>query len=760
MAEYTKKQYKDLVVRARDCYKKAVDADGGNRRLAMEDIKFVVIKGEQYSSITKKERGEDRLMLEFNKTKVQCKRVINEMRANRPQGKIRGTEDNDKAIAEIREGLARNIWSVSDGESISDYQAQYQVYAGYGAWEICTDYADDSAFDQDILVKSLPNPFCLWFDPSAKDMLKRDAKWWLKTEKLTKEAFESAYPKADRVSFEDTEFDDDEEWEDDESVRVCEYWWKEPVTKTIALLQDGKTVDIAKDQPDPALIVKQRKVKSHKIMTAIVSGDSVLSEPAEWAGKFFPFIVVYGDYILIDGKIHWQGMVRDLKDAQMAYNDSRTSIVETIALAPQSKVWATAEQAKGHVNAWAEAHKKNLPMMLYNTDPNAPGPPIRIGGADVPVALIQAAQMASEEINSLAGFVFDPSSQDNKNSSGKALNARARQGQIVTFNYPDNMGKAMKFTWEILNDLIPKIYDTERSVRILGADGAEKFMKVNQVDPVTGQVMNDLSQGKYDITVTVGPSYATQRQESVEAYTDIATRNPELMGVAGDLIFKNMDLPGSEQIAERMKFMLAPPIQKSLAEEGKQSPEVQQAMMQVEQMQQQVQQQGQLVEQAANEAQAEVSKADKAKADVQVALAQLKVEEANFKVMQAQFEASVATKKAELQGMATDVDVREFKVDQEQQQAEQVKQHAESAIAQINELVKGVQAETQEFLSTAAQVTTDRLQQIETKPKPKATVGRIRREGGKMVADVDYDDGTRKTAVGERKNGETSVSFQ
>lgn len=771
MPDYAdKKAKKDILVRLKDCYKKAVEADQDNRRDAMEDIKFARLPTYQWDETTKKDRGKDRLMLEFNKAKVQCKRVINEMRANRPAGKIRGTEDNDKDTAEVLEGLARNIWNVSDGDSISDYQAEYQVFGGYGVWEIVTDYSSDTAFDQDIFVRNIANPFCVWSDPASKDMLKRDAMWWIKEDKMRKETYKQKYPKAEIVSFDSSEFDDDEEWEDDDSVRICEYWWKEPTTKTIALLTDGKSVDMDKEKIDPAMIVTDaagnpriRKVKCHKIMMAICSGEAVLEGPTEWVGSKFPFVPVYGDYLLIDGQIHWSGMVRDLKDPQRAYNDARTSIIETINLAPQAKVWATATQANGLTKQWSESHKKNFPWMLYNSDPAAPGPPQRVGGADVPVALIQAAQIASEEINSIAGFMFDPNAQTNSNSSGKALNARARQGQLATFNYPDNMGKAMKLTWEILIDLIPKIYDTERSVRILGADGAEKFMKVNQRSP-TGEIVHDLSRGKFDVTVTVGPSFATQRQEAVEAYTEIGAANPQLWGVAGDLMFKAMDLPLSDQMAERFKHILPPPIQKMIEQGKEMPPEVVQAMAQVDQMQQMVTEQGKLVEAAAQEAEQVKTEAiqaqsgvEKAKSEVQIALANLKTEEANFKTMQAQFEAQVAQAKAELQTLAAGLQSKEagllskeMEVNHGEQQSAMISDAAQAAIEQIARAGELIAQQADDFLGQAAQVVMD----VRKGPDPRPVSVKMRTIDGKKVGEVTYEDGSVKQIAAERINGE------
>lgn len=763
MAEYSKSDNKDLVVKVRACYKKAQEADSNNRKAAIANIKFARIPGHQWDKQTQLDRGDDRLMLEFNKTKVQCKRVINEMRANRPQEKVRGYEDNDKDTAEVYEGLIRNIWNVSNGDSIADYQAEYQVLGGYGVWEVITEYSSDTAFDQDIIIKNIPNPFCVWADPAAKDMMKQDAGWWVKTEKIKKAAYKERWPKRDVVNFDDTSFDDDAEWEeegDEGLVRIVEYWWKVPAVKKLALLKDGATVDLAKDQPDPALIAKTRDVKCHKIMTAICSGESVLEGPNEWAGSKFPFVPVYGDYLVIDGEVHWSGMVQDLKDAARADNAHLTSIVEIVESATKAKYWMTPAQAVGHEAALAEAHKKSIPYSLYNHDPNVPGPPVYIPGAEVPVGLIQSAQIMRELMDSLAGFTFDPSGADARNISGKALNARERSGQIATFNYPDNMGKARKLTGEILIDLIPKIYDTERSVRILGADGAEKFMKVNSRN-ADGTPLNDLSRGKFDLTVTVGPSYATQRQESVEVYTDIATRSPEIMTVAGDLIFKNMDTPGSEAIAERLKFLLPPPIQQQLAEGGKQSPEVQQAMMQVQQQAVQIQEQGKLVEAAAAEAQTEVSAATKAKSEVQVAQANLKIEEAHFQVMVAQFEANVAKTEAKLQKIVSDISMQEVQHETDKADAEKVGKAADFAVQQLTQVAQSLQAETQDFLSQAAEMVVGRAEALQAKPdKPRLVGMKSKRVNGKLVGAAQYEDGTERPFEASRVNGEMVGTIQ
>jgi hypothetical protein len=633
-----KKAAKDLLVRIRTRAKIMMEADRENRRLAIDDLRFCYIPGEQWDEATKKERGSERPMYEFNKVRVTVKRIINDMRANRPQGKVRASEDGDKPTANVLEGLIRNIWANADGDTAIDYAAEYQVAAGMGAWRVTVDYADDEAFDQVIGVNPIRNPFCLYADPSAQDFLKRDADDWFLTDKISKASYQARWPKAGTVDFDvDSEFDDDEEWEDEDKVRIGEYWWKEPIDKTLLLLSDGKTVDAEEVSPESLTalgleVVKTRQCRSHKIMMCIASGDAILDGPTEWAGRQFPFIQVYGEFVIIEGKVHWFGLTRFAKDAQRSYNYSRTNAIESVALAPQAKWWATPEQAAGHEAAWAEANKKNWPFQLYNADAKTGGaPPQRMGSAEVPVALVQEMQISSEDIKAVTG-IYDASlgAQGNE-TSGKAINARQRQGEIATFNYMDNMSKGIRRTWEILLDLIPKIYDTERSIRILGVDGAEDYAKINSVDPQTGETLNDVARGKYDTAITVGPSFATLRQEAAEAYGEIASRDPNVMLAAGDLVFKAMDLPYAEQIAERYQALLPPPIQQLIGKGKEMPPEVAAAMAQVEQAMQMVTEKGQLVtaaEQELKEIQAQ-SKGDAASA---------KLAQANLKSSEIQLE--------------------------------------------------------------------------------------------------------------------------
>ncbi len=731
-------------------YKLDLEADRKNRDGYREDMKFTLEPGNQWIQADKDARGNDRAMYEFNETRVKCKTEINQIRSNRPQAKISGTEEGDKEIAEIKSGLFLNIWNDSDGDSVTDYAAIHQVVGGMGAVRIDTEYADDSVDQQNIKINPMINPMCVLFDRNAKDELKRTARHCFVFSKMPNDDYEAKYPKADRVSFE-VEDDLNDDLNDEECTWVAEYWKKVPVTRHLCLLSNGKTID-KNDEKNPPLaegvtVMKERKVNAFKIVQYIISGDSILEGPNDWGnargGKYLPFVPVFGEYMVVDGKVVWYGLPRFGKDAQRAHNWALTSVIETIASAPQAKFWATPDQAKGHTAAWAEANKKNFPFMLHNVDPKQPGPPQRMGGADVPVALMQAAQLSATALNNTMGVYEANEGKSSNETSGRAIRARQQAGQVVNYNFGDNMAKAHKRIAEIVLDLMPAIIDTPRALRILGKDGSEKYVRVNEPDPITGAITNDLSQGKLDIVVTTGPSYATQRQEAAEFYTEFSRSNPAVAAAAGDLIIKAQDYPMSDAIAERVRMLLPPQIQQQLSKDKPLPPEAQAALMQAEQAMQQVQLLGQQVQEESQKAQADKSQADKANNDVKLQVAQLKIEEANLATQVANFKVFIAQTELRL----AESGAAEESANEKATHAAQL----ENALGHITQQASQLYSE---YATQLAQMHGQAMAQTPAPPPPNPRVVKIKKVNGEFIPEYDSAAGGQRMAKIKKVNGE------
>lgn len=528
-------------------------------RLAEQDMEFAFLPDTQWDEWMAQTRA-GRPMYTVNKLRQAMKQITNDQRQNRPQAKVRAVEDSDSDLAEIRQGLIRNIDQTSEADRARDTAFQFAVGGGFGVWRVNYGYEDDGGFDMVIRKEEIANPYTVVFDPAAKSKDRRDARFAFVDSTWARSAFRAKWPDAKLVSVDDCS-ETYRDWFQEEEVTVSEYWYKTSETYTLVLMSNGASYDEAEiadvmDEMAQAGITVQRSRRAtrEKVWQCIVSGAEILEGPNEWAGRFIPLVPVWGEILNLGGKEEFFGAVRFGKDAQRMYNYERSTFIEVLADQPYSPFMAPAESLAGYEGQWNSLKTKRPPVLLYKADPTLPnaGKPSREPTAQFPAALAQAAAISSDDIKAATG-IYDASLGARSNeTSGRAILARQREGDVANFDYIDNLSYAMKYDFEITNDLITKIYDTERQIRIIGEDGAEKVIRVNQavVDQQTGRevVLNDLSQGRYDIAVTIGPSYTTQRMEAAEAMMQLANDPSPLGMVAKYGFIKSLDVPGLEDV--------------------------------------------------------------------------------------------------------------------------------------------------------------------------------------------------------------------
>jgi hypothetical protein len=197
--------------------------------------------------------------------------------------------------------------------------------------------------------------------------------------------------------------------------------------------------------------------------------------------------------------------------------------------------------------------------------------------------------LAADDLKATTGIYDASLGKQSNETSGIAIQRRNVQAQTSNFHFTDNLSTSIRFEGKILVDLIPKIYDAPRTARIIGEDGNQKLVKVNApfTDPETGKtLLYRLDVGKYDVTVDVGPSYASKRQEAAASMLELSKAYPQIMQIAGDLLAKNMDWPGATEIAERLKKTVPPNLLGESDNKGPQQipPELQAQMQQRDQL--------------------------------------------------------------------------------------------------------------------------------------------------------------------------------
>ncbi len=566
----------DFLATLRERFKISMSESVGNRNLAIEDLKFVLGGDEQWDKEAITARA-GRPRLTINKLPKFVRQVTGDQRQNRPDIKVRPVDSSsDPTMAKIIEGHIRNIQYNSYASIAYDNAFKHAVAGGYpGWWRVETKYAEDDTFDQDIMIEGILNQFCVYPDPeTVHDVYRGGLEWCFVTETMSKSKFEQLFPKDEITGWTEQGTGENlDGWLLDDTIRVAEYYYKEIVEKTLYKLQDGSTIDSSKvknehiiPSPDgkgkslmiqgqPYPILKERKVKAKQVKWCLVTGHKILEGPKDWAGKYIPLVPVYGDTWTIEGKTYYKSLIRDAKDAQKVYNYTVSQNMEMAALQPKVPYKVTPAQIKGHESQWNQLNNYPFPYVLYNPDPNTGGAPQREQGATVNTVFVQMAQQATSDMKDTIGIYDAALGQSSNERSGVAIFARQRESDVGMFEFIDNYGRAITFTGKILVDLVPRIYDTERTIRTLGEDDSHGIVPINKivVNPDGSQTLiNDITAGKYDIAITVGPSYTTQRMQAAESMMKLIQSVPQLMSVIGDLVIKNMDWPGSEKIAERL----------------------------------------------------------------------------------------------------------------------------------------------------------------------------------------------------------------
>lgn len=619
---------------ARTRMDEAYSADEIHRERAEDDLRFVI--GDQWDDEDRDEReAEGRPCLTVNIMAQNVRQVTGQIRSLNPAIRVSAADSAaNKDVASIIEGMIRHIENRCDASSVYEAATEQAAASSIGFWRVRADYCDAYSMDQEALIERIYNPFSVFIDPFAKHPTRKDMRYAFVVEELPKAEFEERYPDARPADVTgDHRIPGIEQWGSADKVVVAEYFWIDHDEYEIVSV--GGQVARAKDLPrgfadmDPQTgkPFKRRTVREPKVMWAKISAHDVLEGPMEFPCRYIPIVAVTGEEWHLGEETYRSSVIRFAKDPQRLYNYARSTQAEVTALQPKAPYMVTTDQIFGLEHIWADAGKKNRPYLVYNADP-ASGAPQRVSPPIASQALMSEMQIAAEDIKRTTG-IYDASLGARSNeTSGRAILARKEESQNATSIYSDNMVKAVTQTGAILVDMIPRIYDTRRIVRVLGEDGQEKIETINEMVMSQNGPMpvNDVTVGKYEVRVAVGPSYSSKREETRAGMEEFFRAYPDAAPLLGDLYAKTLEWTDADRAAERLRKMLPPGMAED--EETEMTPEQAQAkqmQMQEQQQQMQAQQAAQALQMREAEAKAAKAEADAMKAQAEAQRAQIEV---------------------------------------------------------------------------------------------------------------------------------------
>lgn len=544
-------------------------------RVWKSDLEAIDGSGQWSAGEQQKRLAEDRPMLIINTFDQYIAQVLGDGLQNRPSIQVvPGDSESAEAMvaatdgvsnfsmAEVYEGLMRNAEYENGAEHHYDTALQHSIETGMGWLRVGTAYGKGITFDQDLKFSAVRNRWSVIADPDATEPDFSDMNWAFVFHERSRREFEKRWPDAGADGFADLG-DSGKWWANQDTVKISEYFERVPTERRLLQLTDMRVMwedevwDIMDELAEKGVTVRRyRTIETHVVYRRLITGVSILEKKKRWVGTTIPIIPVAGKRLDFEDKRIYRGLIHNAKDAKMAENFFLSAAVERIGLAPLAPWLVTAEQIEGYENFWDNANKTNTPYLPFKHMGEGYPVPSRVQPPPMPVAEVQMAGVFTDKVKAAIGM-YDASVGERSNeTSGRAILARQRESDVSSFVFMDNLSKAIRRLGIIACEVIPKIYDSERIVRLRNKDGSTAFVPVNQSvkDEQTGAtiIINDMQTAKFDIVVKTGPSYTTQRMEAVEALLEFVRVVPAAGAVILDKIALNMDWPGADDIAKRL----------------------------------------------------------------------------------------------------------------------------------------------------------------------------------------------------------------
>lgn len=456
--------------------------------------------------------------------------VVNDMRMNTPSINVLPSEDENTDIetAKIFKGLIRDIEYKSKADAVYDTAGEYAVRGGFGFARVDHDYVDDYSDKQMLLLRRVQNPEHVYLDPAYVECDGSDAEYGFILLPYTKKEFEKRWSGKSPESFDTRQSN-----QKSEDIILCEMFLKE----SSEVKTDSK-----------------RKAKKVTVKRYLMSGADVLEETT-FPGKYIPIVPFLGEEVWVDGKRNLLSLIRNAKDAQRRLNKWATKESQILDMSPIAPILAPMGAVEDFGKEYSQIGDVTvIRYRQYDANGQPLNKPERLSAPQIPTGFVNAMQEAGEQVKQAMGMYNASIGARSNETSGVAIDARKVEGEVATFHFADNRNRSIQHIGRILVCAIPEIYDTARIIQIIGEEEEPKLVGINGARIQEGQEKPyDLRKGQYDVRVTTGASYTTKRQEAAALLSDLITKTPQLMGVMGDLLFKNMDIAGADAIAARVK---------------------------------------------------------------------------------------------------------------------------------------------------------------------------------------------------------------
>jgi hypothetical protein len=631
----------DLLQEIRDDFSYFRDAWRENHEEAKKDLRFIA--GDPWEP-------KDRAAREDNNRPVLCpdelgqyqNATINNLRQNKRAIKVspNGSGADDKGATD-RSRIIQGIEYKSNAQSAYTNSFENQINCGFGFFRVTTKVTGKDG-EQEPRIKVIENPLSVLLDPNAKEPDFSDMKRCFVLDVIRQTDFKRRYPKAEKKSFAQDDMAVAPNWFSGENIVIAEYW----------------RIDDYDDDGN-----------NGKVTQYITNGVEIL-EKNPWIGSWIPVISVMGKkvYVPVGGEMKrmYYSQIRLARGPQMMLAYIASQEAEEYGMAPRAPLIGYVGQFETDGDAFRDLNR--VPRNFVQVDPVVDGAsgqilplPTRIPFTPNAQAYEIGFERWRRSVQAAMGISPLPTAaQRQSEKSGIALDKIQAQQAVGSFHFTDNFDLALENAGRQINELITRVMDTTRQIGVRNPDDTQGMLHIvpkGQEMPQgeDGQAVSpneafDPSKGEFDVTISTGMSYQSQRQEA-SAFVDLLIQElgqlPIPPQAKASLLARAISLKDIGPIGEELAKIIDPQ-----AEQQQMSPQAQQQMQQMQEhaqqlnaacqhYEQQIQQltaekQGKVVEQQGKLQQIAVqSQADMALEDKKL-LTQLAIAEINTKAQDSQ----------------------------------------------------------------------------------------------------------------------------
>ena len=475
-----------------------------------------------------------------------------------------------KELAKTYEGMVRSIEADCNATDIYRSACRRLIRRGFDAWIVKAKFKNEWSFDQSLVIEPIPNAINrVWVanTSSKPDSSDSDVAYVLTS--VSPEAYKEQFPEGKGISIDDADLSENHSQYNPDVIVFGERYYKKESTKYICQLSNGEVVEkddnfekVTDEYAEQGItVVRSKKVKDYKIYHRFFDGGGMLSKERETVFKTLPVVTVYGNFELLgeNSKITYSGITTKLMDYQRVLNYGESRKIEEGALAPRKKLIMSKKMAAGNERQISSLNVSPDPVLFVTPDQEF-GPVQELGGAQINPNLANLTADMAMGLQITGGTNNAMNGQYAGRMSEDALRMQIDRGTGATRKWVNSLVVGIKRTCEILVQTMPSVYDTKQQFMILGQDGAEEMIMLNDetYDNQTQQMVrvNTLNKGEYKVTCDAGPAFANKLEAGLSAMLNYAAIDPSIVQTGGDLMLKSIDAPLMDEMAARKRAQI------------------------------------------------------------------------------------------------------------------------------------------------------------------------------------------------------------